>query len=97
MKEEEKILLVRKPDLEKVRHLLSKGVDPNCVSTSLNTPGLTPLIKAVNSNNMDMVKILLDGGADPNLKSGCFTAFTAQVAIFDRTAERGESSACLAS
>ena len=67
MKEEEKSLLVRKPDLEKVRHLLSKGVDPNCVSTSRGTRGLTPLINAVNSENMDLVKILLEGGADPNI------------------------------
>ena len=72
MKEDEKSLLVWKPDLEKVRHLLSKGVDPNCASTAREYLGSTPLINAVNSENTDLVKILLDGGADPNFRWSCY-------------------------
>lgn len=50
---------------ELIKLLINKGVD---VNTS-HEYGYTPLIKAVLSNNIETVKILLAAGANPNVKS----------------------------
>ena len=52
----------REGDAQKVKSLLSEGVDPNCKEM-----GITPLYHAVIKGNTDVVKILLSSGADPNL------------------------------
>ena len=45
-------------NLEKIRDLLARGVDPNCLSGR-------PLNRAINYGHPDVVKLLLDAGADP--------------------------------
>jgi ankyrin repeat protein len=64
-----------------VRLLLSKGVSPDPRLTKRPTaigiggsgfnasltPGATPLMKAATTSDVELVKILLDAGADPNL------------------------------
>ena len=52
-------------NVEEVRHLLSIGVNPNCRES--DHLRLTPLIKAAWRNRKDIVKLLLDRGADPNM------------------------------
>lgn len=46
--------------------LLESGVNPN----SFNWDGDTPIKGAITSSQPDMVRILLEHGADPNLKIG---------------------------
>src|SRR5215475_500161 len=58
-----------------VRMLLDRGANPNMqlffrpanVKGSTNTRGSTPLIRAANNADMEMVKLLLEHGADVNL------------------------------
>jgi ankyrin repeat protein len=58
-----------------IRMLLDRGANPNMqlffrpanVKGSTNTRGSTPLIRAANSADMEMVKLLLERGADVNL------------------------------
>src|SRR5215475_12368410 len=58
-----------------VRLLLDRGANPNMqlffrpanVRGSTNTRGSTPLIRAANNADMEMVKLLLEHGADVNL------------------------------
>ena len=50
----------------KVRQLLSHGVNPNCYHTYLNGWSLTPLSAAAKSGNTDVVQLLLEAGADPD-------------------------------
>ncbi len=65
---------------ELVRRLLQKGADPNArlkrsplkrhhdAGTSLNFgEGATPLMRAARTNDVEVMKVLLDGGADPFL------------------------------
>ena len=51
---------------EEVYNLLSSGVDPNCALSLHQTRGYTPLYNAVMGGLTDVVKLLLDRGADPN-------------------------------
>jgi hypothetical protein len=53
-------------DVERVRELLKKGVDPN----AKNEYGWTPLHVAALKGRVDVVKLLLERGADPNAKNG---------------------------
>jgi len=53
-------------DVERVRELLKKGVDPN----AKNEYGWTPLHLAALNGRVDVVKLLLERGADPNAKNG---------------------------
>ncbi|KAL4939609.1 ankyrin repeat-containing domain protein [Aspergillus oleicola] len=48
--------------MELARILLKYGADPNLDSS----PGLTPLVVAIISGNVQMAKYLLEKGADPN-------------------------------
>ena len=58
-----------------VRMLLDKGADPNAqlffqpanLSGTTNTRGATPLIRAANNNDLEMVKLLLEKGADATI------------------------------
>ena len=58
-----------------VRLLLDKGANPNAqlffqpanLSGTTNTRGATPLIRAANNNDLEMVKLLLEKGADATL------------------------------
>jgi len=58
-----------------LRMLLERGANPNMqlffrpagVRGSTNTRGSTPLIRAANNGDMDMVQLLLEHGADPTL------------------------------
>ena len=58
-----------------VKMLLDKGADPNAqlffqpanLSGTTNTRGTTPLIRAANNADMEMVKLLLEKGADATL------------------------------
>ncbi len=52
-------------ELEAVRELLAKGVNPNVQDEW----GNTALYKAAFMINVDMIVVLLDGGADPNLSN----------------------------
>ena len=53
----------RKGNSEKVCHILAIGVDPNCKS---NKSKYTPLYWAIIKNHTEVVKLLLQAGADPN-------------------------------
>ena len=71
----------RNGELEKVRELLKKGVDPNSVG-SIDNPHImamvnlldktTPLIEASKNGHTEVVRLLLGKGADPN-KLASFT------------------------
>ena len=49
--------------VEMVKLLLERGVNPNTPSTAV---GYTPLMQAANSANLELVKLLIDAGADLN-------------------------------
>ena len=53
-----------KGQLEVVRLLLDRGVDPNLKNTS----GKTALLSASEKGQLEAVRLLLNGGADPNLQ-----------------------------
>ncbi|KAJ9144160.1 Ankyrin [Pleurostoma richardsiae] len=46
-----------------VELMLNYGADPNCK----NAEGTSPLFQAISSNRLDLMTLLLDRGADPNL------------------------------
>jgi len=58
-----------------VKMLLDRGANPNMqlffrpanLSGSFNTRGATPLIRAISSNDMEVVKLLLQSGADASI------------------------------
>jgi ankyrin repeat protein len=52
--------------LSYVNLLLENGADPN-VKESHNVGGETPIFKAVENNSYEVVKLLLDYGADPGI------------------------------
>jgi uncharacterized protein len=71
----------RKPDmdhLEFIKALLAAGADPNIRMASstetrtifthqwLEEPGATPFLRAAQSSDLELMRLLLDNGADPN-------------------------------
>ncbi|RDH82056.1 MAG: hypothetical protein DIZ78_16645 [endosymbiont of Escarpia spicata] len=52
-------------DIENVRILLENGAEPNVVDSNF---GYTPLHSAAQTNHIEMVQLLLDHGADVNIK-----------------------------
>ena len=60
---------------EYMKSLLSKGVDPNCVSDMVVTvhfqgqywQSMTPLFLAVLKSHIDVARLLMEAGADPNI------------------------------
>jgi len=64
---------VKKADVEQVRLLLAQGADVDAkwgdTHTTEKGNDRTPLSYAVDANNMDLVKLLVEGGADVNAGS----------------------------
>lgn len=58
-------------ETNKVAKLLAEGADPNGPSNKANRP--TPLIDAVSFGRLEITRLLLSGGADPNRvdRAGC--------------------------
>jgi ankyrin repeat protein len=54
---------VEKEDLDLVSQLIAQRIDPNTSSAN----GWTPLMLAILSDSVGMVRVLLENGADPNL------------------------------
>ena len=52
-------------DVHTLRHSLQCGVDPNWHESSM---GITPLYSAVAGDRVDAARVLLEYGADPNLR-----------------------------
>ena len=63
---------------ETINYLVSIGVNPNYI----NARGFSPLHFAVRKNNLDLVAVLIDNGADINIKDKI-----GQTAIFDAVYE----------
>ena len=62
-------------NVDVVRQLLSKGVDINCQVKYSSFWGYgTPLNLAVINRQQDVVKILLEAGADPSIENETFTS-----------------------
>lgn len=57
----------RNDRIEIIPILLARGADINCQASRLRPLDLLPLCRAVNSRNLDMVRFLLENGADPNI------------------------------
>lgn len=57
----------RNDRIEIIPILLTRDADINCQASRLLPLDLLPLCRAVNSRNLDMVKFLLENGADPNI------------------------------
>jgi len=59
--------------LDDVRRILRNGVNPNCTGTARSyghpLDKITPIQYALFGNKVDIVKLLIRGGADPNKKS----------------------------
>ena len=50
------------------KYLLGNGADPNIADYD----GTTPLAMAAKKYSIDLVKLLLESGADPNVKAGYY-------------------------
>jgi len=67
----------QKHDIARAKVYISMGADVNYATFQ----GLTPLMFAINGNDMEMIKFLLKNGADPHKEirpftGGCITAIT---------------------
>jgi ankyrin repeat protein len=81
-------------DPDSARILLAAGADPNATMPEW---GLTPLIIASTMGRTDVVSVLLDNGADPNMKDkNSFTALHAAVRDSDYGEDRTSRAASVA-
>lgn len=66
-------------DPKYLRLVLKYGGDPNAIADSQTPPARlgTPLIAAVNSLNLENVRILVEAGADVDYREGCTSALSA--------------------
>ncbi len=62
------IAAIEKQNLDRVKKLLATGQNPNDYA-EISGPGDYPLQTAISSGNLQLVKLLLDAGADPNLET----------------------------
>lgn len=60
----------REGELEKVQSLIDEGVDVNCKYRASASVESAPLLSAVRYNQKEMLKLLLDNGADPSMVVG---------------------------
>ncbi|MGH9840969.1 MAG: ankyrin repeat domain-containing protein [Blastocatellia bacterium] len=67
---DELLAAARKSDAASVKSLLAKGADVNAKSPY----GATPLFFACDRGSVEVVKILLDAGADPNVRDTFYKA-----------------------
>jgi uncharacterized protein len=58
---------VRNSNIEMVKVLLKGGADPNWIN---NSPGLTPIVKAIKDNRVEWVSLLLEYGASVAFTTG---------------------------
>ena len=78
-------------NIDSIKSLLSKGVDPNCVAIiavkrlHLRWQDATPLFSAVLKSHIDVARLLIEAGADPNIahNSGESPLYMAAVAVGD--------------
>ena len=58
---------IQEGDLELVRYYLKIGIDPNYQHPEFMA---APLIESIRYNQLDITKLLLDHGADPEIREG---------------------------
>jgi serine/threonine-protein phosphatase 6 regulatory ankyrin repeat subunit B len=100
------LAVARTGDVDIMRALLTKGLDPNAnepslergyMITSLVSKGAPPplLVEAVRSGHAELSALLLDAGADPNMRDGrggsplYWAAATGQAAVVELLLARG--------
>jgi len=70
---------IKQNNIEGVRKLLQEGVDPNQLVPT-NTGAVLPLFESVKSGNLNIVNLLLDKGADINIRNSVgYTALHAAI------------------
>lgn len=62
MKNEELLNQVFESNLDKIKELLNEGANINYIDKNMDSP----LLIAISNNNYDLVKFLLENGANPN-------------------------------
>lgn len=56
---------VQEGDFELVKYYLKVGINPNYQHPEIMA---TPLVESIRFNHLDIAKLLLDNGADPNIE-----------------------------
>lgn len=64
-------------DASKVRHLLERGADPSFMASSTNCPPHSPIRYAIDNDNREMLRLLLERGAEVNERAFGWTALHA--------------------
>jgi len=79
---QELLSAIDKNEINLVRELISKGADVNFIRHSN-----TPLIRACALGNLEMIKLLIKEGADPNLRIG---EFEENISAIERAISNGQ-------